>query len=368
MTESLLVHGVAFKKTFSYAGFEQQPKRFERPKILLLNVELELKAEKDNAEIRLKDPEQYQAIVDAEWRIIYEKLEKCVASGAQIVLSKLPIGDLATQYFADRGLFCAGRVPADDLKRMAKACGGAVQTTVSNIPASALGACDSFEEKQVGNERYNFFYGGEGRKSVTIVLRGGAEHFIEEADRSLHDALCIVKRAHKNTTVVAGGGAIEMELSKHLRDYAWSIRGKPQIIVNAFAKALETIPRQVADNAGLDSTEILDRLRYEHHVSEGGRWFGVDVVNDGICDTFKANVLEPASVKKNALRSATEAACLILSIDETVKNPESEQAQGQSAAGGRPRGPGAGSMSQQGMKGMMKGMPGVKTMKGMSGK
>jgi len=154
VTDSFLVEGVAFKKTFSYAGFEQQPKKFENPKIALLNVELELKAEKENAEIRLEKPDDYQKIVDAEWKIIYEKLDKIVQSGAQVILSKLPIGDLATQYFADRGLFCAGRVPQEDLQRVAKATGGVIQTTVNGITPEILGTCGVFEEVQLGSERY----------------------------------------------------------------------------------------------------------------------------------------------------------------------------------------------------------------------
>lgn len=147
VTDSFLVEGVAFRKTFSYAGFEQQPKSFNNAKIALLNVELELKAEKDNAEIRLEKPEEYQRIVDAEWKIIYEKLDRIVASGAKCILSKLPIGDLATQYFADRGLFCAGRVPLDDLQRLAKATGGVIQTTVTTgFGEDVLGECGKFEE------------------------------------------------------------------------------------------------------------------------------------------------------------------------------------------------------------------------------
>merc|ERR1719305_1840137 len=157
VTDSVLVDGVAFKKTFSYAGFEQQPKRFTNPKILLLNLELELKAEKDNAEVRISDPSAYQSIVDAEWRIIYEKLELIVASGAQCVLSRLAIGDLATQYFADRNIFCAGRVEGDDLERTRRATGAEVQTTVHGMDTSVLGTCGEFEEVQVGSERYNLF-------------------------------------------------------------------------------------------------------------------------------------------------------------------------------------------------------------------
>jgi hypothetical protein len=149
VTESMLVKGVAFKRTFSYAGFEQQPKSFDSPKILLLNLELELKSEKENAEIRLEDVDAYQSIVDAEWSIIYDKLAACAGSGAQIILSKLPIGDLATQYFADRGLFCAGRVARDDLERVARATGARVQTTVNGLTPDVLGTCEKFEEVQV---------------------------------------------------------------------------------------------------------------------------------------------------------------------------------------------------------------------------
>ena len=245
VTSSFLVQGVAFKKSFSYAGFEQQPKHFKDPKVLLLNVELELKSEKENAEVRISDPSDYQAIVDAEWQIIYDKLEKCVASGAQIILSKLPIGDLATQYFADRNLFCAGRVDASDMLRVAQATGAQLQSTVSDLKEEVLGACGIFEERQVGDERYNIFMECPAAKTATIVLRGGSEQFIEESHRSIHDALMIVKRGLVSRRVVAGGGAIEMEVSKSLRDYSRTVEGKQQPIIAAFAKALEIIPRQV---------------------------------------------------------------------------------------------------------------------------
>merc|ERR1719163_145177 len=211
MRDSFLVDGVAFKKTFSYAGFEQQPKYFDNPKVLALNLELELKSEKDNAEVRLSDPSKYHEIVDAEWNIIYDKLEKCVKSGAKIILSRLAIGDLATQYFADRGVFCAGRVAEEDLLRVTKATGARVQTTVNDVTDAQLGECELFEERQVGDERFNIFTQCPASKTCTMVLRGGAEQFIEEAARSLNDAIEIVRRAVKNAAIVPGGGAIDME-------------------------------------------------------------------------------------------------------------------------------------------------------------
>ncbi|KAF9621666.1 hypothetical protein IFM89_025577 [Coptis chinensis] len=389
MRDSFLVDGVAFKKTFSYAGFEQQPKKFLNPKMLLLNIELELKSEKENAEIRLSDPLQYQSIVDAEWNIIYDKLDKCVQSGAKIVLSRLAIGDLATQYFADRDVFCAGRVTEEDLQRVAAASGGTVQTSVNNVIDEVLGTCEVFEERQVGNERFNIFSGCPSGRTATIVLRGGADQFIEEAERSLHDAIMIVRRALKNSTVVAGGGAIDMAISRYLWEHARKIAGKAQLFINfiilkgirgmwparsspfrqspgsnsqpklvctprAFLVLpylivqpkceeghLMVIPRQLCDNAGFDATDVLNKLRQKHALPSGeGARYGVDINTGGIIDTFANFVWEPAVVKINAINAATEAACLILSVDETVKNPKSESAQGDAAAGAMGRGRG----------------------------
>jgi T-complex protein 1 subunit eta len=279
VTDSFMVTGVCFKKTFSYAGFEQQPKSFDDVKIVILNMELELKAEKDNAEVRITNPDDFQKIVDAEWNIIYDKLDKIVKSGAKIVLSSLPIGDLATQYFADRDIFCAGRVEKPDIQRVAKASGAVLQTTVHGLNDDVLGFCGKFEEVQLGNERYNMFTGCPKTKTTTLVLRGGAAQYLDETERSLNDAIMIVRRAVKSHAVVAGGGAIEMELSRFLREYLREIPGKTQLVINGFAKALETIPRTLAENSGMDSTDILNKLRQKH--AQGGPegiWFGVNVL------------------------------------------------------------------------------------------
>lgn len=201
------------------------------------------------------------------------------------------------------------------------ACGGSIQTSVNALIPDVLGHCQVFEETQIGGERYNFFTGCPKAKTCTIILRGGAEQFMEETERSLHDAIMIVRRAIKNDSVVAGGGAIEMELSKYLRDYSRTIPGKQQLLIGAYAKALEIIPRQLCDNAGFDATNILNKLRARH--AQGGMWYGVDVNNEDIADNFQAFVWEPAMVRINALTAASEAACLIVSVDETIKNPRS---------------------------------------------
>lgn len=363
-TDSMLVKGVAFKKTFSYAGFEQQPKKFENPRVIMLNIELELKAEKENAEVRVESTKEYQAIVDAEWNIIYEKLDKIVATGAKVVLSNLAIGDLATQYFADRDIFCAGRVPSEDMNRVSRAVGGVVQTTMNSVAESdyesILGTCDLFEEVQIGNERYNMFTGCPKAKTATIIIRGGSEQFMAETERSLHDSIMIARRTIKHSTAVAGGGAVEMELSRYLRDYSLKVHGKEQLLILAFAKAMEVIPRTLCDNAGFDSTDILNKLRAKHAIDDG-KWYGVDIEEAGICSTWDSFVWEPALVKSNAISAATEAACMILSVDETVENPKSEEPK--AAPGPRMKG-GAG-----GMAGMMGGAGrGVRKLKGRGGR
>ncbi|KAJ9148686.1 T-complex protein 1, eta subunit [Pleurostoma richardsiae] len=349
LTDSLFVNGVAFKKTFSYAGFEQQPKSFKKPKIVCLNVELELKAEKDNAEVRVEQVSEYQAIVDAEWQIIYKKLEAVYKTGAKVVLSKLPIGDLATQYFADRDVFCAGRVSSEDMERVVQATGATIQSTCSDIHPEHLGTCGSFEERQIGGERFNFFEDCPQAKTCTLVLRGGAEQFIAEVERSLHDAIMIVKRAIRNRTIVGGGGACEMEVSAYLHRFAdKNVPHKQQAIIKSFAKALEIIPRQLCDNAGFDATDILNKLRVEHR--KGAVWAGVDFQNEGVADMMERFVWEPALVKVNAIQAATEASCLILGVDETIRNEESQQPQ----APGQPLPPGA---AQRALRGRGRGMP-----------
>jgi T-complex protein 1 subunit eta len=237
-----------------------------------------------------------------------------------------PCANLSNRFFADRNIFCAGRVANDDMERVLQAVGASVQSTCTDIRPEHLGTCEHFEERQIGSERFNFFEGCPAAKTCTLILRGGAEQFIAEVERSLHDAIMIVKKAIKNDLIVAGGGALEMEISKYLRDYSRTIAGKQQLVIAAFAKALEIIPRQLSDNAGFDATDLLNKLRMRH--AKGDIWAGIDIVNEGIRDNLEAFVWEPISVKINAIQAATEAACLILSVDETIKNQESQQPQG----------------------------------------
>lgn len=203
-------------------------------------------------------------------------------------------------------------------------------------------------------------------KTATMVLRGGAAQYLEETERSLNDAIMIVRRAVKSHAIVAGGGAIEMELSRYLREYLRDIQGKTQLVINGFAKALETIPRTLADNSGMDSTDVLNKLRQKHaQDGETGRWFGVNVLGNNCADMYEIFVWEPEQVRINVLQASTEAACSILSVDQTIRNPKSEQAQAQAAGrldGSKPP-PSMGRGAGRG-----RGMPGFKTMQGRGGK
>lgn len=247
-----------------------------------------------------------------------------------------------------------------------------LQTTVQGLSNDVLGTCGKFEEVQLGNERYNMFTECAKTKTSTLVLRGGAAQYLEETQRSLNDAIMIVRRAVKSHAVVAGGGAIEMELSRYLRQYLKGVEGKEQIVINDFAKALETIPRTLAENSGMDSTEILTLLRQHHaQVDKDGKpenmWYGVNVLEGKVDDLYKKFVWEPEQVRLNVLQAATEAACAILSVDQTIKNPKSEQAQAEAAGrldGSKPP-PG---MGRGGGRGRGRGMAGLKTMQGRGGK
>ena len=290
---------------------------------------------------------------------------------ANIVLSRLPIGDLATQFFADHGIFCAGRVADDDIKRVEKATGAKIQSTVYNIDTSILGTCGQFEEIQVGSKRYNLFTDCAGAKTATFILRGGAEQFLEEAERSIHgkilkidddciDSLMVTKKCIHSNQIVGGGGAIEMVLSTYLHSYAVTIEGKLQLVVDSLAKSLEVIPRQLCDNAGFPSTEIMNQLRHIHNEHPNDCWMGVDIDNETICNMIEKGVWEPLASKINSFTSACEAACAILSVDETIKNPKSQQAQLESQP------------PQMSMTGVNRGgkmnMGGMKVLQGRNGK
>lgn len=309
--DSFLVQGVAFEKCFTYAGYEQQPKMIRDPKVACLSVELEWKAERDNAEVRISDVNEYQRVVDAEWKIIRDKLDQIIASGANVVLSSLPIGDYATQYFARRGVFCSGRVEKSDLQRVAQFCGCVVQCTTSCLK---VGTCEAFEERQIGKLRYNFFTGGPGTAS-TILLRGPGAIALDEVERSLEDALMVVRKTLKTREVVCGAGSVEMQLSRLVREKVAEFDNKQLFVGMCIAQSLEVIPFTLATNFGLDATAVVQQLR-KHH-SRGDFFYGIDL-KVGVSDVHQAFVFEPLSVKQNMIKAAFSAASSLVLVDSTI--------------------------------------------------
>lgn len=310
MKDSLLVNGVAFEKCFSYAGYEQQPKKIESPKIVCLNVELEWKAEKDNAQLRLNSIEEYQKAVDVEWKIIRDKLDEIISSGANVVLSKLPIGDFATQYFAKHDIFCAGRVDTGDLKRVADFASCDITSSTSYL---SVGSCDLFEERQVGKYRYNFLSGK--KKASTIILRGPGFVVLDEMERSLNDVFMVLKRTLQSKRVVAGGGAVEMQLSRLVKEQTRTFEDKEFFVGTSVGMALEVIPFTLATNFGIDAMETIQQLRRLH--SKGNFNFGVDA-KEGVADKVAQGVLEPLGVKENMIKAAFEVAASLLKVEGTI--------------------------------------------------
>lgn len=310
--DSMVVNGVAFEKCFTYAGYEQQPKRIRNPRVLCLHVELEWKSERDNAEVRIGSVEEYQRVVDAEWTIIKRKLEEIIESGANVVLSSLPIGDYATQYFARKNVFCAGRVPREDLERVVKSCGGSILSSTDYLEGS-VGSCEVFEERQLGKVRYNYFEGGSA-DACTMILRGPGQEMLEEIERAVHDAMCVVRTVLKKKRVVTGGGSVEMELSKLVRGASLGYKDKKMFVARAVAQALEKIPSLLARNFGLDTISTIQDLRKEH--AAGNIHMGVGLKN--IEDMRSLGVYEPLEVKKSMIKAAFDAAISIVMIDSTI--------------------------------------------------
>lgn len=318
--DSCAIDGVAFEKVFTYAGYEQQPKKIEKPKIICLNIELEWKKERENCEIRTKNVEEYQAVVDAEWKLIKDRLDQIIDTGANVVLSCLPIGDYATQYFARKNIFCAGRVAKEDLFRVIHSCGGKIYNSTHFF--KEIGECDFFEECQVGKLRYNFFRGGS-KKSFTLLLRGPGNDILNEVERSVHDAVMVVKKTIQHKQVVTGGGSTEMELSRLLRNIAISSKDKRALMIFMnLSRAFEVIPFQLAKNFGLDAMEVIQKLRYDHqreNIHEG-----VSIIK-GTANMLEDGVVEPLLVKKSMIKAAISAVTTLLMVDTTIIRPTAPQ-------------------------------------------
>ncbi|VVB59432.1 Thermosome subunit [uncultured archaeon] len=332
--ETELIKGIIVDKERVHSGMAS---RVKDAKIALIDAALEIKETETDAQIRITDPSQLQAFVESEEKMLKTMVEKIAASGANVLFCQKGIDDMAQHFLSKKGIFAARRVKKSDIDALARATGARIVTSLDDLEKSDLGYAGLVEETKVGGEAMTFVRECKEPKAVSILVRGGTEHVVEEIYRAMDDAVKCVAAGLEVGFMVAGGGAPEAEVAKELRRYADQVGGREQLAVNAFANALEVIPRTLAENAGLDPIDILVELRARHE--KGIITAGVDVMKNTISDMKAINVIEPLKIKTQAIKSASEAAEMILRIDDVIS------ASKLSKGGGMPEGmPGMGGM------------------------
>lgn len=311
--ESHLVKGLVIDKVRTHPNM---PEKIEGAKILALSIPIEFRKTEMDAEIKITSPEQMQMFLDQEEKMVKEMADKIIASGANVVFSQKGIDDLAQYYLEKAGVYAVRRVKKSDIKRICEATGATNIQDIDEITPEDLGEADVVEERDIKGTKMTYITGCKEKKAVTVILHGGTEHVVASLQRAMDDALHVVSVALEDGNVVAGGGAPEVELSLRLNEYAASLKGRQQLAVSKFAEALETIPETLAENSGLDPIDKLVELRSQHE--EGNKNAGLNVYTGKVVDMWDADVIEPLRIKVQAIESATEAAVMIMRIDDVV--------------------------------------------------
>ena len=308
-----LIRGLVLDKEVVHPSM---PKTVKQAKIALVDAALEIKETETDAQIRITSPDQMQAFVEQEQRMLRQMVQKVVMSGANVLFSQKGIDDIAQHYLAKKGILAARRVKKSDMEKLAKATGGRIMTNLDDLSPKDLGYARVVEEKKIGGDQMTFIRDCRDPKAVTILVRGSTEHVVDEVDRSVEDAVGAVSSAIEVGKVVYGAGSPEAELAKRLKSFAEGFSGREQLAIMSFAEAMEVIPRALAENAGMDPIDTLVGLRAAH--DQGRIYFGVLVDDGGVGDALKAGVVEPLKVKTQAIKSAAEAAEMILRIDDVI--------------------------------------------------
>jgi len=314
LLDTELVRGIIVDKEVVHPGM---PKRIENAKIALLDCPLEIEKTEFNAEIRIRDPTQMKAFLDKETRMLKEMVEKIKTSGANVLFCQKGVDDMAQHFLAKEGIIAARRVKESDMEKLARATGGKVITNLDDLKSEDLGKAGLVEERKVGEDKMVFVEKCKDPRSVAVLIRAGLERMVDEAERAMNDALSVVADVIEYNKIVAGGGAIEAEIARVLRPYATKVGGREQLAVEAFADSVEIVPKTLAENAGLEPIDILVGLRSAHEKPKS-HLMGVDVFTGKIVDMYKNGVIEPLRVKEQAMKSATEAASMILRIDDII--------------------------------------------------
>ncbi|MBI2084283.1 MAG: TCP-1/cpn60 chaperonin family protein [Candidatus Aenigmarchaeota archaeon] len=311
--DTALVRGIVVDKEVVHPAM---PKTVKEAKIALLDVALEVKETETDAEIRITSPDQMQAFIEQEQKMLKDMVEKVVKSGANVLLCQKGIDDVAQHYLAKKGILSCRRVKKSDMEALAKATGGRIISNLDDLSTEDLGYAKVVEERKVAGESMTFVEECKDPKAVTILVRGSTEHVVDEINRSIEDAVGAVASALEEGKIVAGAGSPEAEVSNRLRKFAEKFSGREQLAIKAFADAVEVVPRSLAENGGLDPIDTLVELRAAHE--KGNVTYGVDLTNGKISDAFTAGVIEPLKVKTQAIMSAGEAAEMILRIDDVI--------------------------------------------------
>ena len=354
--DSMTIQGIVLDKEIVHSGM---PRKITDAKIALINTALEISKTETDAKINISNPQQLKSFLDEENRMLKTMVDKVIGSGANVVLCQKGLDDMAQHYLAKAGIIAVRRIKESDLTKLAKATGARIVTNLDDLFEKDLGVAETVEERKIEEDKWVFVEGCRHPKSVTLLLRGGSQRVVDEVERSVHDALMVVKDVILKPEIVAGGGAPETFAATKLRAWAKSLEGREQLAAEKFADALEEIPLTLSENAGMDPIDTLTLLRSKQQ--KGEKWTGIDVMKSKIANMKSSDIIEPLAVKLQIVSAAAEAACMILRIDDVIAT--------QKSAGGPPGGeggmpPGMGGMPP-GMGGMPPGMGGMPDMGGM---
>ncbi len=327
--DTQLIKGMVLDKEIVHSGM---PTKIEKAKIALLNSALEIEKTEMSSEIRINDPTQMQMFLEEENRMLKEMVQKIHDTGANVLLCQKGIDDIAQHYLAKNGILAVRRVKESDMTKLAKATGGRVITNLEDLGEKDLGSAEEVFQKKVESDKWVFIEGCRNPQSVTVLIRGGSQRVVDEVDRSIHDSLMVVKDVIEKPAIVAGGGAPEAYVASQLKEWSDSFDGREQLAIKKFAEALETIPLTIAENAGMDPIDTMANLRSKQ--SQGHKWTGIDAKKTRIGDMLTLNIVEPVVVKEQIIQSATEAACMILRIDDVIAVSGADSGQG--GGGGQP--------------------------------
>ena len=325
--DTSLINGIVLDKEIVHSGM---PTKIEKARIALVNAALEVEKTEMSAEIRISDPTQMQLFLDEETRMLKSMVDKIHSIGANVLICQKGIDDISQHYLSKHGILSVRRVKESDMTKLAKATGGRITTNLDDISTNDLGSAEIVHQKKVESDKWVFIEGCKNPRSVTILIRGGSQRVVDEADRSIHDALMVVKDVVEKPSIVAGGGSPEAYLATELNEWSGSAEGREQLAIKQYAEAFESIPLTIAENAGMDPIDTLISLRANQ--SSGKQTVGINAKEGKIGNMYSLDIVEPLAVKEQIIKSATEAACMILRIDDVIA------VSGGPSAGGPPPG------------------------------